>query len=54
MHTARRRRRRRHDENVSHLDVAAPPASVRCAPACTTAAQLVGLHGHLDAAHATL
>lgn len=52
MHTARRRRR--HDADVSHLDVAAPPAGIGCAPAGAAAAQLVGLHGHVDAARATL
>jgi hypothetical protein len=42
------------DAGLPHLD-GAPPADVqRRQTACAAAPELVGLHGHLDAARATL
>ena len=51
MHVARSRRP--HDARLSHLD-AAPRVDRRAAQAGRAAAELVGLYGDVDAAHATL
>src|SRR5690242_5252063 len=48
------RRPRRHDPRLPHLDRAAPPDGDDGATAGAAAPELVGLHGDVDAAHATL
>jgi hypothetical protein len=49
------RRPRPHDADVPHLDRPADAEARLCRPAPRAAAsELVGVHGHVDAAHASL